>query len=248
MKKIKFLLLCIVLIGTSCSKDEGGTPSGSSSSTNTSSSFYFRGEINGIGTNFSSTDPIFLQDYFGYTNSMIWDVTTGLYDFRLGVSIAAANAEYDPNLDDIVLKKYLTIAYYKELTYLDCSSEEDNFFSKINTNFSYGRGRGGNDEPSIIEGVVISYYDADGKYWSSDIGSALQNNSTFHIKSHDIKSSENINSNGVQNALLMNSVFEFDCILYDNLGNSMNISNGVVRASTIRFDQGCYDAGYFNWL
>jgi hypothetical protein len=76
---------------------------------------------------------------------------------------------------------------------------------------------------SAWNGVKIDYSDGTGTYWSTDYGTALQPGSSFIINDRT----------GMQYFGDYHVVFKatFNCILYDGLGNSKTLTNGIYVSS-----------------
>lgn len=82
-------------------------------------------------------------------------------------------------------------------------------------------------DPATNSGVILRWRDETGKTWSTDYGTALQPNSSFGI-TKIMQGPPNSNT-----ALVTGIVVDchFNCLLYDNLGQSMEAKNGRMRIS-----------------
>lgn len=77
----------------------------------------------------------------------------------------------------------------------------------------------------IEDGVVIRYTDVNGKVWSTDFGAGDQSNSSFKVTK--------VAANTLDNSSQMLTTAEFECMLYDEAGNEMEITNGMVVSRSI---------------
>ena len=79
------------------------------------------------------------------------------------------------------------------------------------------------------EGASVFYIDANGKYWTSYQGGGAQPGGSFKITSH-----RNGNYRSGFNAI---TEAEFECTLYDQLGNWKKLTNGRIRSYSVQ----CYN-------
>lgn len=96
--------------------------------------------------------------------------------------------------------------------------------------YTFGRTPQEEDEEKdkYVEGVVISYIDADGKFWSTDMGSADQAGSMFKITS--VTKNTDPQTSPFSKQII---TAEFSCKLYDKSGNSKVVSNGKARVRAL---------------
>lgn len=79
---------------------------------------------------------------------------------------------------------------------------------------------------TAMDGIVIEYYDNSGKVWKSDNGSGNQTGSSFSVSQLD-------------DILVLGNIYgyivkaSFNCKLYDNLGNSITLTNGYIYGEIV---------------
>jgi len=76
------------------------------------------------------------------------------------------------------------------------------------------------------EGASVFYLDANGKYWTTYQGGGAQNDGFFKITSQ-LNGSYGNGFNGITEA-------EFECTLYDVLGNWKKLTNGRIRSYSVQ--------------
>jgi hypothetical protein len=77
----------------------------------------------------------------------------------------------------------------------------------------------------LTSGIQLSWFDSTGKAWKSYLGTGDQSGSYFKIiKAESIP---NTNTPGYSNYEIVTA--EFSCMLYDSLGNSIQLTNGRFR-------------------
>ncbi|NEM97002.1 hypothetical protein [Pontibacter burrus] len=121
------------------------------------------------------------------------------------------------------VRKSIQIAFIEQRT--SCKTNCDKSKAMLHTgNYSFGRLKTYADVP-MADGVVIRYTDIDGKVWSTDYGTADQNNSSFMVT--------DVNVNTADKKSLMLVTAEFNCTLYDEAGSQIQITNGKVVSRSI---------------
>lgn len=91
--------------------------------------------------------------------------------------------------------------------------------------YSFGREHDGSAD-SGKDGVQIIYVDSDGIVWSTDLGTEAQPNGSFEIIEH-------INNTHGWSEKITKATF--NCILYDEEGNSMLLTNGIIRGRSVQY-------------
>jgi hypothetical protein len=94
----------------------------------------------------------------------------------------------------------------------------------LGTMFSLGTQSFGNSN-SGADGIVVYYIDFNGTYWASDLGVAIQSNSSVEI-------SELINNNSSGSEKI--TTLTVNCTLYDDSGNSLDLTNGIIRSYSLQ--------------
>jgi hypothetical protein len=90
--------------------------------------------------------------------------------------------------------------------------------------YPFGKTVQGSGTPAT-DGIVIVHTDANGKYWTSDLGTGDQTGSTFDVVEHIA------NNDGFSQRI---SKARFNCKLYDGLGNSKTLTNGEIRSRSVQ--------------
>jgi hypothetical protein len=215
--KIILIVLSIGLVFTACKKKNTSTPATTSSSTSTSST---TGGSNPSVIDINSNDLISYT--MGGTNYFFEETTTN--DIQSGVgsskdintSGGTSKASFDSYLYNTTTSKtYGSIEkgtlFYNFTTMLLDSTSYSNFFKPL----AYAYSPAG---AIILNGCVITIYDANNVAWSTNKGTGLQSGSAISI---------------IQNRFyyyggdeFMKVYMTFNCIVYDGNGNSKVITNG----------------------
>ena len=217
MKNLK-LLLSLLIVGStllmpSCKKKNEPapapaptTPAPPTGGPTITSSFYFQAKIDGTW--------VTLQEG-GYVGSGAGSaggtVSTGVQEEQ-GVVIS-----------DILNSTGASFFILKTFATWPTGPEVESMFSI--KSYSYGKTPNATNVDGI-DGVGITYTDANGVDWRSDEGVGTQTGSTFSITEHIV------NTDGFSHKI---SKATFSCKLYDSSGNVKTLTNGVLRGRSVSY-------------
>ncbi len=206
MKVSLTMAMAIILIFTGCKKkDEDTTPSTPS----TTADFYFNATIDGVSHSVED-----MKD--GFTNGMsqesdMLQIGTST-DFNYFLYDNSIYMDYD-NLDKGYYYFGLINKFYNNSNPLP----EDRMAKFTTGSHNYGIFE---NSQAYTEGAAVTYVDEQGKHWASHYGSADQTGSTFNI-------TEAIDNPDITSYMIIKATFS--CTLYDNSGNSKELTNGEAR-------------------
>lgn len=209
MKPVKSLFLfCLAVLTLNGCKEKDKEIDAKPVTSN--ASFYFSAKING--------QSFLVEDgENGFISSAA--VT------RAGVSDEEGTESQSSVLITSTLDKWTGFTLVKNFARLpgECSGIEAMFRTG---SYAYGRME---DSPNTaaLDGVVVFYTDANDKFWSSDLGTGNQTGSTFEIIEHVA------NTDGFSQKI---SKAKFNCKVYDGLGNSQTLTEGLIRNRSVQCD------------
>lgn len=200
MKKI-FYILTICSVFLSCSKKDDPEPTPSTPVLTYSSTPQFSASLNGTTLSMIA-DGLTIESVVGSSNSLypVPNISTGNYSNYIGNNVTDVG---------ISLKR-------GGLLFMGFPPSDSLFLSYFPTG-SYNYTTDG------VNGIRVSYIDANGTLWSTDLGTAVQTGSTFTI---DERAGQDVF--GYYSVRYKAS---FSCKLYDTSGNTIDLTNGVIVGS-----------------
>lgn len=206
LRSISFLLFTS-LVFFSCTKKND---------TNNKYPYYFKATINGQFVNYQANN--ISTEYGSGTNSMSSglgpsDTDEGYIDHYEGTILVKDINIYQNAIEVYILKHFNS--------YFSPSEDEKNAMF-YQGNYPYGQ-LDELDGMNTKNGAVIIYYDNDGVQWTSENGS--QTGSTFAI-------TELVENNDGTSKKIMKAVFT--CKLYNQAGQSIQLTNGEIRGLVIQ--------------
>ncbi|MBK6397927.1 MAG: hypothetical protein IPP27_06575 [Bacteroidetes bacterium] len=200
MKKI-FYIIAICSVFVSCSKKDDPEPTPSAPVLNYNSTPQFSVSLNGTGLSMIA-DGSTIESLVGSSNSLnpVPNISTGNYSYYIGSNV---------NDIGIFLKR-------GGLLFMGFPPSDSLFLSFFPTG-SYNYTSDG------VNGISISYFDANGILWSTDLGTAVQTGSTFTIDERQ--------GQDILGYYSVRYKASFSCKLYDGSGNTIDLTNGVIVGS-----------------
>jgi hypothetical protein len=197
-----FILLLIAVLSFSNCKKEETDKTETDSEVQKETTLYFTGTIDGQTISYTA----------GQNNMTNTVDSRDYYNYN---STYTAHGEFS-KLASLDNTKLLRIIFVKgHLLPIDC---EDKLSILGLRTFRYTRFINSN---STLEGIVVSYRYA-GKDWTTDSSPFTQTGNSLSI----IKLDDIINSGNVVGKILKAN---FNCTLYDNSGNKIELTNGIIR-------------------
>lgn len=196
-----FILFVLLSVLSSCKKDEDNPAP--------NADFYFTGTIDGQAISFLVPQtPTSINDYgSGPALGSSSDGVTFVYQQGFNIT----NIESQPEIQVGLIEVF------------NVEATIDNFLNMFSIkSYNYGKFAGTSDS---VDGAFVSYTDSNGTFWTSYNGSGEQTSSTFEVTEYID------NSDAASNIFTGKKIatFRFNCTLYDNAGNSIQVQDGVLR-------------------
>ncbi len=208
MRINKFIALALMAVASlglgSCEEDDA--PKGTFEP-GIKADYYFEGSLNGSQLSLPEGESNYIS-------------TTG------ASKVAATNGCWQTQ--DIVLRKEtsdknsIKVSFIKKFT--NCPTQCTDLESMLQAG-KHPFGKVATSGTDAVEGVVVTFVDAEGTVWRSDKGSAKQQGSVFMVNSFGD------NTKDSQSAKVIEA--NFNCNLYDGTGRQIMLSNGEIVSRSL---------------
>jgi len=196
------LIICIASVFIGCKKEDEETTNCCNGGSGAVPELYYEVEIDGV--------PILFEAGENYFESIaVADCCTN------------AGQELQSSVLQSTLDSTINQGGYKILKHF---TNAPSSCSDLGTMFSLGTQSFGNSNTGV-DGVVVYYIDFSGTLWASDLGVAIQPNSSV-----EITELSNNNSSGSEKI----TTLTVNCKLYDDSGNSLDLTNGTIRSYSLQ--------------
>jgi hypothetical protein len=228
MKKLVILSIAIIATFAACKKEQGCTDSTatnysekaeeddgsctfvttdtSTGATTEAATYYFKATINGAAVNYDNSSGE------GYTPQLAYLSSGPATSLWVGQQFGIIHST-DANTGG-----FATIVKYFGAADQACDDYKVMFSEK---SYAYG------SLANTTGGVFVSYYDAGGTFWASDLGSGNTTGSNFTITSH-----QDVDGTGYDGI----TTATFNCTVYDGNGNSQVVTDGEIKSISV----GCF--------